>query len=72
MIEPRKIIRLIGNAPIEAELHQPARLRCGGCGKIFTAELPPEIGEEKADASANAIVAVFRYHGSAASRFDTV
>ncbi|MFZ2960351.1 MAG: IS66 family transposase [Candidatus Ozemobacteraceae bacterium] len=60
-IEPRKIIRLIGKAPIDAELYQPARLRCGGCGKIFTAELPPEIGEEKADASANALVAVFRY-----------
>ncbi|MBF0503250.1 MAG: hypothetical protein HQM09_24220 [Candidatus Riflebacteria bacterium] len=60
-IEPRKIIRLIGNAPIEAELHKPARLRCGGCGKIFTAALPPDVSEEKADASANSIVAFFHY-----------
>ena len=56
-----KIIRLVGNTPIEAELHEPARLRCGGCGKVFTAELPPEVGEEKADASANALVAFFRF-----------
>ena len=60
-IEPRKCIRLTGNAPIEAELHQPARLRCSGCEGIFHAELPPDVAEEKADASANAVVAVFRY-----------
>lgn len=60
-IEPRKIIRLLGNAPIEAELHKPARLRCGGCGKVFTAALSPDVSEEKADASANSIVAFFHY-----------
>lgn len=59
--EPRKIIRLRGNAPIEAELHQPESLRCGACGQIFNAELPADVGEEKADESANAVVAVFRY-----------
>lgn len=56
-----KIIRLIGNTPITAELHEAEKFRCGGCGKIFTAELPPEIREEKADASANAVVAFFRF-----------
>lgn len=60
-IKPGKIIRLIGNAPIEAELHEPERLRCGGCGKVFTADLPPEVREGKADASANAMVAFFRF-----------
>jgi hypothetical protein len=60
-LEPRKAIRLKGNAPIIAELHEPERLRCSGCGEVFTAELPPEVGEEKADSSAKALVAVFRY-----------
>lgn len=59
--KPRKIIRLKGNAPITAELHEPECLRCSGCGEIFTAEMPPEVGEDKADASAKALVAVFRY-----------
>jgi transposase len=58
---PHRFIRLIGNAPIEAEVHEAAQLRCSGCGKIHHAELPPEIGEAKADPSANAIVATFRY-----------
>jgi hypothetical protein len=60
-LRPGKVIRLVGQAPIAAELHEPARLRCGGCGKVFTAELPPDVSQEKADASANAIVALFRY-----------
>jgi transposase len=59
--EPRKIIRLIGNAPISAELHQPDRLRCGGCGLTFTAETPAEILDSKFDPSANAIVACLRF-----------
>jgi hypothetical protein len=60
-ILPHRFIRLIGNSPIEAEVHEAAQLRCGGCGKVHHAELPPEIGEAKADPSANAIVATFRY-----------
>ncbi len=59
--EPRKIIRLIGNAPVTAELHQPARLRCGGCGKTYVAEMPSEIIDSKYDPSANAIVACLRF-----------
>ncbi len=59
--KPRRFIRLVGNPSIVADLHEVAGLRCGGCGKTFSAELPPEIGEEKADASANAVVATFRY-----------
>lgn len=60
-IQPGKVIRLIGHTPIDAELHQQEKFRCGGCGQIFTAELPAEISEGKADASANAIVAFFRF-----------
>ncbi len=60
-IEPGKVIRLIGHSPFDAELHQQEKLRCGGCGQIFTAELPAEIRDEKADASANAVVAFFRF-----------
>ena len=59
--KPRQIIRLRGNAPIEAELHQPESFRCGACGQIFNAEISADVGEEKADESANAVVAVFRY-----------
>lgn len=58
---PKTIIRLIGQPAIIAELHRPERLRCSGCGAIFTAKLPEEVGDEKSTASANALVAVYRY-----------
>ncbi|MBF0500987.1 MAG: IS66 family transposase [Candidatus Riflebacteria bacterium] len=60
-MEPRKIIRLVGQPIITAELHRPERLRCSGCGEVFTAQMPEEVGGEKATASANAMVAVLRY-----------
>jgi len=58
---PKQIIRLIGQPAIIAELHRPERLRCSGCGAIHTAKLPEEVGDEKNTASANALVAVYRY-----------
>ena len=60
-LEPGKVLRIAGVAPLEATLHQPERLRCATCGEVYKATLPPEIGTEKYDASAKAMVAVFRY-----------
>ena len=37
-------------------------LTCSGCGAIFTADLPPEAGEEKYSDRARAIVALSRYY----------
>jgi len=58
---PKQIIRLVGQPAIIAELHRPERLRCSGCGAIFTAKLPEEVGDEKNTVSANALVAIYRY-----------
>ena len=60
-LAPKKIIRLIGQPAITAELHRPERFRCSGCGAIFNAKLPDEVGDEKSTASANALVSVYRY-----------
>lgn len=60
-LEARKIIKLTGSSLVSAELHQPERLRCSGCGEIITAAMPEGLTEEKADASANATVAILRY-----------
>jgi len=55
------VVRLKGQAPIVAEIHQPEQLRCSACQALFTAKLPQSVGEEKADATAKAIVSIFRY-----------
>ena len=55
------ILRLSGGSPIKATVHQPEKLRCSGCQEIFIAELPVDIGQERMDASAKALIALFRY-----------
>lgn len=58
---PGKIIRITGQPMIAAKVYKPEKLRCGLCGKVFTAELPPEVGEKKYDAHAGSIIALMKY-----------
>ena len=60
-LEPKKVIRLVGQPAVIAELHRSQRLRCSACGAISTAKFPVEIGDAKYTDSANALVAVYRY-----------
>lgn len=60
-LESGKFLRIIAVAPLQAVLHQAERLRCATCGELYRAELPEEVGREKFDASACAMVAIFRY-----------
>jgi transposase len=55
------VVRLTGQAPIAAAVHQPEQLRCSACQQMFTAKLPDEVGQDKADAAAKAMVCIFRY-----------
>lgn len=60
-LEPGKLLRITALPPLEATLHRPERLRCAACGEVYTAQVPAEIGTEKYDASACAMVAALRY-----------
>lgn len=60
-LPPGKLLRITAMPPLEATVHQPERLRCATCGEVYTADLPAEVGAEKYDASACAMVALFRY-----------
>jgi transposase len=55
------VLRLTGQAPVVATIHEPEQLRCASCGEIFTAQLPDSVGQERADACAKATIAAFRY-----------
>lgn len=55
-------LRLDGNALITAVRYELEKLRCSGCGEIFTAELPPDAGKHKYSARAQAVVALSRYY----------
>jgi hypothetical protein len=59
--KPAVILRVRGVAPLAATVYELQRLRCNLCGEIFTARAPPEIGEEKYDETAAALLALLRY-----------
>ena len=58
---PSVIVRITGQAPLGAKKYELERFRCGLCGEVFTAELPPEAGTEKYDAKAAAMIALLKY-----------
>jgi len=59
--EPKVLIRIKAMAPIHATVHRLERLRCGGCGTVFTADAPPGVGEQKYDASVTSMTGLLKY-----------
>jgi transposase len=59
--EPARIVRIVGQAPLAAVCHDCERLRCGGCGKMFTARAPLEAQGPKYSDSAAAMIALLHY-----------
>jgi len=59
--EPGVIVRLRGMAPILVLIWALEKLRCNLCGEVFTAEPPPEVGEEKYDPTAASMIALVKY-----------
>ena len=58
---PGVVVRITGQAPLQATLYQLQKLRCGLCGKVFTARLPAEAGTQKYDARAASMIALLKY-----------
>jgi transposase len=59
--EPRRLVRLVGQAPLSATVYELQRLRCNLCGEVYSAEEPEGVGEEKYDESAAAMIAQLKY-----------
>jgi transposase len=59
--EPGVEVRIVGRAPLDATVYELEKLRCNLCGKVFTAPVPEEAGEDKYDETAGAMVALLRY-----------
>lgn len=59
--EPKTLVRITGQAPLEATVFEMERLRCNGCGQLFTAEEPEGVGPDKYDGTAAAMIAQLRY-----------
>ena len=61
MKDPSVRVRFSGVAPLQATVYECARLRCGLCGEMYTANAPEGVGEEKYDETAPVVVGLLRY-----------
>lgn len=59
--QPNVLIRFVGQAPVQATIYQLQKLRCGLCGKLFTAEPPVGVGAEKYDATVASMIGLLKY-----------
>jgi transposase len=59
--EPKTLIRIVGQAPLKATVFEMERLRCNACCQMFTAEEPPNVGADKYDTTAVAMIALLKY-----------
>jgi len=55
------LIRIVGQAPLKATVFEMERLRCNACCQMFTAEEPPNVGTDKYDTTAVAMIALLKY-----------
>jgi hypothetical protein len=61
LAEPARLLRIVGQPALSAILWDCGRLRCGGCGTVFTASAPPVARGPKYDVTAVSMMALLRY-----------
>jgi transposase len=60
-LPPETLIRVVAHPPLDATVTELEKLRCNLCHTIWTAPAPAEVGEEKYDAGAVAMMPLLRY-----------
>jgi transposase len=60
-VEPGRLVRIRGQAPLGATVYELQKLRCHLCGEIFTAQEPPGVGPDKYDAASASMIALLKY-----------
>lgn len=60
-VTPGVLVRIVGQAPIQATVYELEKLRCNLCGEVFTAEAPAGVGSEKYDATAGSMIGLLKY-----------
>jgi len=68
---PGMLVRITGQAPVQAKVYHLQKLRCNLCGKVFTAQPPEGVGSHKYDATAGSMIALLKYgSGMPFNRFE--
>jgi len=61
MTRPATLIRITGQAPVPAKVYELQRLRCNLCGKVFTAQVPQDVGADKYDITVASMIGLLKY-----------
>ena len=59
--DPAVLVRVTGMAPLMATVYELERLRCHLCGEVFTAGAPKDVGPDKYDETAAAMIGLLKY-----------
>ena len=58
---PGRIVRVKGQAPLNATVYDIEKFRCNLCGEIFTAKTPEGVGEDKYDPESASMIGLLKY-----------
>ena len=59
---PGVLIRIVGQAPLQATVYELQKLRCNLCGTLFTAQAPDDVASQKKyDATTGSMIALLKY-----------
>jgi len=58
---PGTLVRVVGQAPLQAKVYHLQKLRCHLCGHVFTAQPSQDVGDCKYDATAASMIALLKY-----------
>ena len=58
---PGVLVRLVGQAPLQALVYYLQKLRCNLCSTVFTALEPEGVGTKKYDATAGSMIGLLKY-----------
>ncbi len=58
---PLRLVRVKGQAPLQATVYELERLRCNLCGEVFRAVAPAGAGKEKYDPTAASMIGLLKY-----------
>ena len=59
--DPRNLVRIIGQPPLQATVYELESLRCNLCGKVYDPPVPVEAGKEKYDETAASMIGMLKY-----------
>ncbi len=61
VLTPAVLVRIVGQAPLQAQVYELEKLRCNLCGKVYTAEAPEGVGPQKYNETAGSMIALLKY-----------